>query len=117
MAKKQEVDMVDASTEDKPTETQPVEEAAPVKDAVDVLTANVAVINKAVRQKDVKAALSRVFRTTSAARKKWTRTDLQNFIRTILPDNHQSTSVLMDAIDKVCAPANAYLPTINPIHI
>lgn len=65
------------------------------------LAANVALIEKSVKQKETRMGSGRLLRTTAAVRRRLTRAILQDFISTHLPADSPIRPVLLAVLEQV----------------
>lgn len=90
--------------------TKKVEDSKPIAAATaqrpappvqDVLGANVKLIEKAVRQKEVISLFSKILRQTQGLRKRMTSLEIQKFVRSVLPDTLPTHSIILDHLKEV----------------
>ena len=103
-----EIDMKDA---DAPS-SAPAEQNGVDKKKADVppspptvkamLTANVALLESAVRAKETRTLAGRLMRQTTAVRKRMTADDLSAFVREMLPHGYPGAVLLLSHLNKVC---------------
>lgn len=65
------------------------------------LAANVALIEKSVKQKETRMGSGRLLRTTAAIRRKFSRAILQQFVSISLPDDSAMRPVLLAVLEQV----------------
>lgn len=122
------------SADDKKEQAKPVENgdaAAPMKteepaapeqsDAQKVaaqLAANLALIEKSVKQKETRMGSGRLLRTTAAIRRKLSRAILQQFISSSLPEDSAMRPVLLAVLEQVnplrCAYRKSFCHACRP---
>ena len=66
------------------------------------LTANVSLLESAVRAKETRVLAGRLMRQTTAVRKRMTADDISTFVREKLPHGYPGTVLLLSHLSKVC---------------
>ena len=67
-----------------------------------MLSANVLLLEAAVRAKETRVLAGRLMRQTTSVRRKLTADDLSAFVRETLPHGYPGTSLLLEHLSKVC---------------
>ena len=67
-----------------------------------MLTANVSLLESAVRAKETRVLAGRLMRQTTAVRRRMTADDLSAFVREMLPHGYPGAVLLLSHLSKVC---------------